>query len=116
MHLFEGMNPNNFGMLDQLIASKGRIFYGTFYSTFTGWIIRMRGYYIDKHQLEGSRSGTMESYYFVPEDKKMCMKSYIHIHFPFFAREYQTAWYNLDMGVEQLAAEVLEGAITTKKA
>lgn len=116
MHLFEDMNPNNFGMLDQLIASKGRIFYGTFHSTFTGWINRMRGYYIDKHQLEGSADGTMESYYFVPEDKKMCMKSYSHIHFPFFAREYPTAWYSLDKGVDQLAAEVQVEAVAAAEA
>ena len=28
MHLLEGVNPNYFGMLDQLIAFKGRIFFG----------------------------------------------------------------------------------------
>jgi len=104
MHLFKDMNPNNFGMLDQLIASKGRVFYGTFHSTFTGWINRMRGYYIDKHQLEGAANGTMKSYYFVPQDKKMCMTNYSHIQFPFFAREFPVAWRDLDRGIEPLAS------------
>lgn len=33
---------NYFGMIDQLVASKGRIFFGCFFSTFTGYIIRIR--------------------------------------------------------------------------
>ena len=30
------VNPNYFGMIDQLVASRGRIFFGCFFSTFTG--------------------------------------------------------------------------------
>lgn len=32
-HLYEGINTNFFGMLDQRIASRGRIFIGTYFST-----------------------------------------------------------------------------------
>lgn len=37
-------NKNHIGMIEQIIASKGRIFYGTYLSTFTHYIKRMRGY------------------------------------------------------------------------
>lgn len=33
------------GMIDAIVASRGRAFAGTYYSTFSGYIIRMRGYY-----------------------------------------------------------------------
>jgi hypothetical protein len=33
------------GMIDVIVASRGRAFAGTFYSTFSGYITRLRGYY-----------------------------------------------------------------------
>jgi hypothetical protein len=33
------------GMIDVIVASRGRAFAGTYYSTFTGYITRLRGYY-----------------------------------------------------------------------
>ena len=45
IHLVPYLNTNQFGMLDQVIASTGRVFIGTFYSTFTGYIMRLRGTY-----------------------------------------------------------------------
>ena len=48
------------GMLDQVIASQGRVFVGTWYSTFTGYINRLRGYY-------GKPKTT--SYYFWPKKR-----------------------------------------------
>jgi hypothetical protein len=30
------VNKNYFGMIDQVVASKGRVFVGTWFSTFTG--------------------------------------------------------------------------------
>jgi len=37
-------NPNWIGMIEQVISSQGRVFHGTYWSTFTGFIMRMRGY------------------------------------------------------------------------
>ena len=37
-------NKNHIGMIEQIIASRGKIFYGTYLSTFTHYIKRMRGY------------------------------------------------------------------------
>mmetsp|Transcript_20521 Transcript_20521/g.32446 ORF Transcript_20521/g.32446 Transcript_20521/m.32446 type:complete len:88 (+) Transcript_20521:23-286(+) len=31
-------------MIDQIISAYGRVFFGTWFSTFTGYITRMRGY------------------------------------------------------------------------
>ena len=61
--LIKGINTNYYGMLDQLIASKGQVFCGTWFSTSSGYVNRMRGYYIARHKLDGYENGTMESYY-----------------------------------------------------
>ena len=36
-------NPNTFGMLESIVCSRAKIFAGTFFSTFTGYIHRLRG-------------------------------------------------------------------------
>lgn len=36
MHLLEGIDKNLFGMVDQLVASRGRYFFGCWFSTFSG--------------------------------------------------------------------------------
>ena len=40
------LDPNYMGMIDTIVASRGRVFGGTFFSTFTGYINRMRGVYV----------------------------------------------------------------------
>ena len=44
------VNPNYLGMIDQVICSRSDRFVGTWFSTFSGYITRMRGYlgYSDK--------------------------------------------------------------------
>jgi hypothetical protein len=39
------LDPNYMGMIDTIVASQGRTFSGTFFSTFSGYINRMRGYH-----------------------------------------------------------------------
>jgi len=39
------LDPNYMGMIDTIVASKGRVFAGTYWSTFSGYINRLRGYY-----------------------------------------------------------------------
>jgi hypothetical protein len=92
------MNTNYYGMLDQLIASKGRLFFGTYYSTFTGYINRMRGYASTKFGLPGGNNGTIDSYYFTK--RKNSMRHYNSISGPFFAREFPTAWFEIDKDVQ----------------
>ena len=40
----QNINPNWIGMIEQVVASHGEGFYGTFLSTFTHYILRLRGY------------------------------------------------------------------------
>ena len=55
------MNTNYYEMLDQLVASKGRAFFDTFYSTLTGYIMRMRGYAGVKNKADGYLEGALKS-------------------------------------------------------
>lgn len=41
----QGVNPNVFGMVESIVCSKATVFAGTFFSTFSGYIHRMRGYH-----------------------------------------------------------------------
>jgi hypothetical protein len=40
----DGINPNFLGMIDQVVCTRASLFVGTWFSTFTGYITRMRGY------------------------------------------------------------------------
>jgi len=49
VHLLNaGVHPDQHGMIDQLVASRGERFIGTYFSTFTGYINRLRGYHSQK--------------------------------------------------------------------
>mmetsp|Transcript_59332 Transcript_59332/g.126134 ORF Transcript_59332/g.126134 Transcript_59332/m.126134 type:complete len:510 (+) Transcript_59332:376-1905(+) len=98
----EGINTNFYGMLDQLIASKARVFFGTWWSTLSGYVNRMRGYYIAKHELEGWEDGTMESYYFYPDERINQMKQYMPVKKPIYMREFPTSWRDIDEGIEEI--------------
>lgn len=43
--LLDDVNPNIFGMVESIICSRAKVFAGTFFSTFTGYIHRLRGYH-----------------------------------------------------------------------
>lgn len=98
-HLFPGLNTNYYGMLDQLIASKARTFVGTFHSTFTGYINRMRGYHAEQKQLPGHEQGIIDSFYFNPDNQKDAMRKYRPMRRPFFSREFPVAWRDIDKGI-----------------
>jgi len=101
-HLLHGLNSNYYGMIDQLVASKGRTFFGTYYSTFSGYINRMRGYHVQKRKMEGYKDGTINSYYFFPNENKYEMRKYAIVRQPFFSREFPTSWWDIDVGVGEL--------------
>eukprot|EP00586_Coscinodiscus_wailesii_P017298 CAMPEP_0172491018 /NCGR_PEP_ID=MMETSP1066-20121228/21672_1 /TAXON_ID=671091 /ORGANISM="Coscinodiscus wailesii, Strain CCMP2513" /LENGTH=643 /DNA_ID=CAMNT_0013259805 /DNA_START=121 /DNA_END=2052 /DNA_ORIENTATION=- len=98
-HLLKGVNTNYYGMLDQLIASRGRIFFGTWYSTFTGYINRMRGYHAQKDKLEGFEKGLIQSYYFVTLANKLKMRQYWPLGGAHYAREFPVSWRDIDKGM-----------------
>jgi len=89
-------NDNGFGgMVDQLVAAKGVTFGGTFWSTFSGYINRLRGYHATKAELSGAERGELNSFYFAPEQKKYQMRKYMPVKLPLYMREFPTAWINL---------------------
>jgi len=98
------INTNFFGMLDQRIASRGETFIGCYYSTFTGYINRMRGYHNQLSKGEGWEDGIIQSYYYIPKAHKLDVREYRPITPAMWAREFPVGWRDLDRGIEGLAS------------
>lgn len=109
LHLVEGLNTNFYGMLDQLVASHGRVFFGCWFSTFTGYINRIRGYHANKHELPGYKKGIINSYYYALAEHKVKMREYYPLKQTYHAREYPVSWRDIDRGIEELAASIRRG-------
>eukprot|EP00540_Astrosyne_radiata_P019171 CAMPEP_0116830088 /NCGR_PEP_ID=MMETSP0418-20121206/4571_1 /TAXON_ID=1158023 /ORGANISM="Astrosyne radiata, Strain 13vi08-1A" /LENGTH=163 /DNA_ID=CAMNT_0004459157 /DNA_START=169 /DNA_END=660 /DNA_ORIENTATION=- len=93
-HLLNGMSPNYYGMVDQLVAARGRNFWGCYWSTFSGYINRMRGYH------HGDvRQGGIRSWYYVPARYFGVMLRYHPIIKPMQAREFPLGWRDIDKGI-----------------
>ena len=90
------INKNYYGMLDQRIASRGRTFAGAFYSTFTGYINRMRGYHSQKNKLPGYLEGKLNSYFYVPKEHQNDMSVYSSLKGPLWGREFPVSWRDID--------------------
>ena len=84
------------GMVDQLIAAKGEVFWGTFWSTFSGYINRLRGYHATRAELPGAERGELKRFYFSPEQKINQMRQYMPVKLPLFMRDFPTSWINLE--------------------
>ena len=101
--LLKGVNTNYFGMIDQLVSSRGRIFFGCFFSTFTGYIMRVRGYHSVKDKKPGHEDGILpDSYYYATIDKKLIMHTYTPLRGGFFNREFPTSWRDINKGIGML--------------
>ena len=88
-------------MIDQLVASRGRIFYGCWFSTFTGYINRLRGYHADDHQLEGYKDGVVpNTWYYALKDRFDHMTRFYPVKKSFYAREFPTSWRLIDTGID----------------
>jgi GDP-fucose protein O-fucosyltransferase len=69
MHLLEDIDPNFYGMIEQLVCAKGDKFVGTYYSTFTAYINRLRGYHAQKTRSPEAMKGSINSEYMGHEGK-----------------------------------------------
>jgi hypothetical protein len=98
-HELEGVNTNYYGMIDQLVASRGRLFFGCWFSTFTGYINRLRGYHADDQQTPGFDEGIVPSYYYALKDRFLHMQTFYPVKKSFYAREFPTSWRLIDTGV-----------------
>ena len=101
----EGVNSNFYGMIDQLVASRGRTFFGCYHSTFSGFIFRMRGYHTQKEQSEGWEQGTLHHSYYYTGDKRerVLYQQYTAVHSAVYAREFPTSWRDIDKGIDELS-------------
>lgn len=99
MDLIPGLNTNYYGMLDQLITTRSRYFWGCWFSTFTGYINRIRGYYSEKLKLPGHEEGVIESYYYALPEHKLKMREFYSVKKAFHAREFPASWRGIDKGV-----------------
>jgi hypothetical protein len=100
-HLIGKVNKNYYGMLDQRIASRGRTFVGAFFSTFTGYINRMRGYHSQKDKLPRYKEGGINSYFYAPTKAKNEMLLYRSLKQPFWSREFPVAWRDIDHDISE---------------
>lgn len=95
----------DFGMIDQLVASRGRVFFGCYHSTFSGFIFRMRGYHDQKDKAEGWENGVLRnSYYYSGANEKLLYQQYYPLRAPYYSREFPTSWRDIDKGIEELSS------------
>jgi hypothetical protein len=80
------INPNFLGMIDAMICTRGEEFIGTWFSTFTGYITRMRGY------MNYSDNST----WFGDKEHMNRMQKYEYPRFPFYMRENSISWFGID--------------------
>ena len=100
----EGVNSNLFGMIDQLVASRGRVFFGCMHSTFSGFIFRMRGYHSQKDKADGWERGALhKSFYYTSAAAKRNYELYTPMHPAIYSREFPTSWRDIDRGIEELS-------------
>ena len=80
------LDPNYMGMIDTIVAGRGRAFAGTYFSTFSGYINRLRGY-----------SGlSMKQSIYSYEPRKYEMFTWFQGPFHVFSKEWPAGWIGID--------------------
>jgi len=95
-NILSNLHPVYLELVQQLVCARSETFIGTFYSSFSGYINRLRGYYSTKQHLTGYEDGKLNSYYHSPASMKKEMRIYRSIRTPFYIREWPTAWRDID--------------------
>jgi len=85
----DSMDPNWMGMIDVVVASRGRAFAGTFRSTFSGYINRLRGYY----------GLSMKDSWFGQLKEKNMMHEFHNVNLDTYAKEWPDAWMGIDADI-----------------
>mmetsp|Transcript_31566 Transcript_31566/g.66394 ORF Transcript_31566/g.66394 Transcript_31566/m.66394 type:complete len:601 (+) Transcript_31566:86-1888(+) len=98
-----GIDKMYFGMIDQLVASRGRVFFGSYQSTFSNFIFRIRAWRSQKEKLKGYENGILDnSFYFIQPNKTYAYRNYSAMIPPTFMREWPAAWKNMDKGIGEV--------------
>jgi hypothetical protein len=97
-HLLMGLNTNYYGLVEQLVVSRGRIFVGCMFSTFSGFVTRLRGYHSTYDKLPGYQNGTLPTtYFYAPLRSKEIMHTYQQLSKPIHSREFPMGWTGIDL-------------------
>jgi hypothetical protein len=83
------LDPNYFGMIDTIVASRARAFAGTWFSTFTGYINRMRGYH----------GMTMQDSWYSFLERKTAPHQWVNVNRSAYAYEWPACWMGIDADV-----------------
>ena len=90
------VDTNFYGMIDQLVSSRGSTFFGTYFSTFTGYVTRLRGYHSQRISKRAVKTGESPSYYFAPDLYMDVLQTYTSLHERSWAREFPVCWRDID--------------------
>lgn len=104
--LGDDVNTNFYGMVDVLIATRSRYFFGVWFSTFTGYINRLRGYHATNDKTPGYEKGIIPSWYYALSVNFDQMQHYIPLRLQFWAREFPTAWRLINTGMEAFHQQI----------
>ena len=99
IHL-KDLDPTYLGMIETIVASYGRTFTGTWFSTFSGYINRLRGY----------RGLSMANSWYSYAERRDWMHKWQYLTGNHFAREWPIAWVGID-GDELIEHELIEHEI-----
>ena len=80
------LDPNYMGMIDTIVASQGRAFAGTWFSTFSGYINRLRGY----------AGKTMQDSWYSFLSRKTAMHEWKIVDDMAYAFEWPDGWAGID--------------------
>mmetsp|Transcript_3422 Transcript_3422/g.7374 ORF Transcript_3422/g.7374 Transcript_3422/m.7374 type:complete len:1165 (-) Transcript_3422:1622-5116(-) len=89
------IDSNYFGMIDTIVSSRARSFAGTWFSTFTGYINRMRGYH----------GMTMMDSWYSFLDKKTKSHGWEIVDKSTYAYEWPDGWIGIDADVRPVKTE-----------
>jgi len=104
--LLKDVDSAYYGMIDQLVAAAGSRFFGTFYSTFSGYIQRLRGFYSQRDHARGWQEGTLDSYYLsktTPSPFRKIMTQYDAVKPGYWEQEFPAAWRDIDHDVQAVS-------------
>lgn len=100
--LIKGIHGDYYGMIEQLVASRGRVFFGCWLSTFTNYINRLRGYHANKAKTPGYEEGIISSWYYVTEQHRNDMRNFTPVYQGYYFREFPTSWRLIDTGIDEM--------------
>jgi hypothetical protein len=93
-----GLHKDYHGLVEQLVASRAQTFFGCYYSTFTGYINRLRGYHSQRQKLLGWEDGIISSYYYAPKHFLTIHRNYTRTQHTLWGQEYPVGWRDIDHG------------------